>query len=73
MIVAAELHVLPHELDGTWTVGVGSASRALSSHQTADQAQLAARRVAAAHGADRLYVHDRYRRVRTIPLGAARL
>jgi Uncharacterized protein conserved in bacteria (DUF2188) len=71
-MTVAELHVLPREHDGTWVVEIDSTGPALSSHETADQAQLAARRVAEAQGADRVYLHDRYRRVRTITLGAGR-
>jgi hypothetical protein len=72
MTDVAGVHILPHELDATWTVEIDAASAALSSHQTADQAQLAATRVAEAQGADRLYLHDRYQRVRTITLSNIR-
>jgi hypothetical protein len=68
MTDVAGVHILPHELDATWTLGIDAAGPALSSHETADQAQLAATRVAEAKGADRLYLHDRYQRVRTITL-----
>jgi hypothetical protein len=42
------------------------ASDALSSHRSAHEAERAARRIAAAHGAPRIFLHDRYRRVRTL-------
>jgi hypothetical protein len=72
MTDAPELHVLPPERDGLWTVGIDGLGPPLSSHPTADRAQSAARRLAEAQGADRLYLHDCYGRVRTIRLGAGR-
>ena len=68
----AELHVLPHEPSATWIVGLDASSPALSRHATADQAELEARRVGAARGADRVVLHDRYQRVRTIRLTPVR-
>jgi hypothetical protein len=72
MIAVVELHVVPHEADGTWTVDVDGLGPALSSHDTADEAQVAARRAAQARGADRLYLHDRYQRVRAVNVGGPR-
>lgn len=72
MNAVADLHVLPHEPEGTWTVEDESIGLPLSSHDTADQAEVAARRVAAARGVDHLYLHDRYQRVRTLLLGTPR-
>jgi hypothetical protein len=63
----AELHVRPDELSGAWLVVPEPASDApSSSHRTATEAELAARRIAAAGGAPRIYLHDRYRRVRRL-------
>lgn len=62
----AELHVRPDERSGAWLVAPDHASGALSSHHSATEAEHAARRLAAARGADRIYLHDRYRRVRRI-------
>jgi hypothetical protein len=42
------------------------ASTVLSSHVSAHEAERAARRLAAAHGAQRIYLHDRYQRVRSL-------
>jgi hypothetical protein len=53
-------------------VGLDASSPALSRHATADQAELEARRVGAARGADRVVLHDRYQRVRTIRLTPVR-
>ncbi len=62
----AELHVRPDERSGAWLVAPDRASRALSSHVSAHEAERAARRIAAARGTERIYLHDRYRRVRRI-------
>jgi hypothetical protein len=61
-----ELHVRPDERSGAWLVACPRVSGALSSHQSATEAEHAARRIAAARGAERIYLHDRYRRVRRI-------
>ena len=68
----AELHVLPHDHTATWIVGVDASSPAISRHATADQAELEAVRVGEARGADRVVLHDRYQRVRTIRLTPVR-
>ena len=60
---AGELHVLPHAASGGWTldaVGVLPAWFA-----TLGEAEQAARRQAAARD-DRIFLHDRYHRVRTL-------
>jgi hypothetical protein len=62
----AELHVRPDERSGAWLVAPDRASRALSSHVSAHEAERAARRIAAASGAQRIFLHDRYRRVRSV-------
>lgn len=62
----SEVHVLPNGRDAGWIVGLDTTSPALSSHGTADEAQLAAGRVAEAHGASCVFLHDRYQRVRAI-------
>ncbi len=67
---AAELHVLPDA--GTWIVGKDASSPAMSRHATADQAELEARRAAVARGVHRVFLHDRYERVRTIPIAPVR-
>jgi hypothetical protein len=61
----AELHVRPDDR-GTWLVEPDRDGDALSSHHTATEAELAARRIAAARGTERIYLHDRYRRVRRL-------
>jgi len=61
-----ELHVLPDEAGGTWTVGVEGDAPAFSAHGDAAAAQRAARRLAAARGARRIHLHDRYQRVHTV-------
>ena len=61
-----ELHVRPDEQSGTWLVEHQPATDAPSSHRTATEAELAARRIAASRGAPRIYLHDRYRRVRRL-------
>ena len=66
MTELAELHVRPDERSGAWLVAPDRASDALSSHRSAHEAERAARRIAAAHGAPRIFLHDRYRRVRTL-------
>ena len=66
----AELHVLPNA--GTWIVGEDASSPAMSRHATADQAELEARRAAAARGARHIVLHDRYERVRTIQIAPVR-
>jgi hypothetical protein len=62
----AELHVRPDERSGAWFVAPARGSRALSSHHTATEAEQAARRIAASRGAQRIWLHDRYQRVRRV-------
>jgi hypothetical protein len=59
-----ELHVRP--IGGSWMVALAGGSPALSWHRTASEAELAARRHAAACGAHRIYLHDAYHRVRGV-------
>ena len=54
-----ELHVLPHPATGRWQVR--SADRTVSWHSSADEAARSAR-----HEVARVYLHDRYQRVRRI-------
>jgi len=61
-----ELHVRPDERSGEWVVEPDQASDALSSHRSATEAELAARRLAKARGARRIFLHDRYKRVRSV-------
>jgi len=61
-----ELHVRPDERSGAWLVEPDRASDALSSHRTATEAEHAARRIAALRGAPRIFLHDRYQRVRAV-------
>jgi hypothetical protein len=63
----AELHVRPHDHNGTWVVGFEPSRTALSRHATADEAALEARRVAETRGDLRVFLHDRYQRVRALP------
>ena len=65
MTELAELHVRPDERSGGWLVA-DRASDALSTHVSAHEAERAARRLAAARGAKRIFLHDRYRRVRSV-------
>jgi hypothetical protein len=55
---AAELHVLPHETTGGWTLGP-------TWFATLTEAEQAARRAARAQDA-RVFLHDRYHRVRAL-------
>ena len=66
MTELAELHVRPDERSGAWLVARDRASGALSTHASAHEAERAARRLAAARGAQRIFLHDRYRRVRSV-------
>jgi hypothetical protein len=60
-----ELHVHPSH-DGTrWLVDVPDGRPAISSHDTAREAELTARRLAVACGARLIYLHDAYHRVRS--------
>lgn len=54
-----ELHVLPHPVTGRWQVM--NADRTVSWHSSADEAARSAR-----HGGARVYLHDRYQRVRRL-------
>lgn len=60
---ATELHVLPHATTGGWTLD--AAGNGPAWFATLSEAEQAARRQASAEGA-RIYLHDRYHRVRTI-------
>jgi hypothetical protein len=60
-MVAQELHVLPHPSSGGWVVGTRW-------YATAHEAQDAARRDARERGLHRIWVHDRYHRVRAVRL-----
>lgn len=62
-----ELHVLPDERSGGWLVEDGAEETPLSRHHTAGEAEGAARRHAAGRTDCRIFLHDRYRRVRMIP------
>jgi hypothetical protein len=62
---AEELHVLPHERTGGWLVGPAWFA-------TIGEAERDARRRAVAAGSGRIYLHDRYHRVRAISVGARR-
>jgi hypothetical protein len=66
MTELAELHVRPDERSGAWLVAPDHDSSALSSHNHAYEAEQAARRLAKARGARRIFLHDRYRRVRSV-------
>lgn len=61
-----ELHVLPHVRTAGWMVTPPDGAAALSWHGTAGEAELAARRHAADRSVARIYLHDRYQRVRTV-------
>jgi hypothetical protein len=58
---AAELHVLPHATTGGWTLAAAGSMPAWFA--TLTEAEQAARRHAKAEGL-RVYLHDRYHRVR---------
>jgi hypothetical protein len=58
---AHELHVLPDASSGSWRVARSDRLVTVSWHSSADEATRAARR-----GAARIYLHDRYQRVRRI-------
>jgi len=59
---AAELHVFPHARTGRWRVARSDGDSTVSWHASADEATRAARRGAAA----RVFLHDRYQRVRRL-------
>jgi hypothetical protein len=61
-----ELHVLPHVRTGGWLVVPPGEDAVLSWHGTAGEAELAARRHAKGRSDARIYLHDRYQRVRTV-------
>jgi hypothetical protein len=58
----SEVHVIPDDRT-TWRVYDAGAREAVSEHTNATEAELAAQE----HGADRVVVHDRYRRTRDAP------
>jgi hypothetical protein len=58
---ARELHVLPDASSGSWRVAHSDRLVTVSWHSSADEATRAARRDAA-----RIYLHDRYQRVRRL-------
>jgi hypothetical protein len=59
-----ELHVHPSQDGARWLVDVPDGRSALSSHDTARDAEVTARRLALACGARLIYLHDAYHRVR---------
>jgi hypothetical protein len=61
-MVVGELHVVPHPRNGGWVVD-GPTRRWFA---TADEAESAAQNDARDGGALRIYLHDRYHRVRAI-------
>jgi hypothetical protein len=65
---AAELHVLPHATTGGWTLDAAGTGPAWFA--TLSEAEQAAQRQAASRDDARIYLHDRYHRVRRI--GASR-
>ena len=67
---AAELHVLPHATTGGWTLDAAGSGPAWFA--TLSEAEQAARRQAASAEDARIYLHDRYHRVRTIGVRAGR-
>ena len=60
---ATELHVLPHATTGGWTLDAAGIRPAWFA--TLGEAEQAAQRQAAGQGA-RIFLHDRYHRVRAI-------
>jgi hypothetical protein len=58
---APELHVFPHSRSGRWRVARPDGRATVSWHTSADEATRAARA-----GAEQIYLHDRYQRVRRI-------
>ncbi|HYI20513.1 MAG TPA: hypothetical protein VD836_17495 [Solirubrobacteraceae bacterium] len=58
---APELHVVPHQRSGRWRVAGADGDATISWHASADEAMRAARR-----GGTRIYLHDRYQRVRRL-------
>jgi uncharacterized protein DUF2188 len=63
--MAPELHVHPSQDGAQWVVDVQDGRSALSSHDTAREAEVTARRLAVATGARLIYLHDAYHRVRS--------
>jgi len=63
MAAAPELHVLPHAITGGWTLDTKGSMPAWFA--TLGEAEQAARRQARKQGA-RVFLHDRYHRVRSI-------
>jgi len=63
---AGELHVLPNEMNGGWTVETDDQNPATPWFATLAEAEHAAQRQAAARGARCIFLHDRYHRVRSI-------
>jgi hypothetical protein len=68
VIVTPELHVHPSQDGARWLVDVPDGRPALSSHDTAREAEVTARRLAVAIGARLIYLHDAYHRVRSAPV-----
>ena len=62
---ARELHVVPHQSSGRWRVAGADGDATLSWHASADEAMRAARR-GSSHTP--IYLHDRYQRVRRLPV-----
>jgi hypothetical protein len=65
LCVTGELHVHPSRDGARWLVDAPDRRSALSSHGTAREAEVAARRLAHSCGARLIYLHDAYHRVRS--------
>jgi Uncharacterized protein conserved in bacteria (DUF2188) len=63
--MSGELHVHPSRDGARWLVDSPDRRTALSSHGTAREAEVAARRIAQTVGARLIYLHDAYHRVRS--------
>ena len=64
------VHVIRDERT-TWRVYEADASVLLSEHTNATEAELVAKRLAEARGAERVVVHDRYHRTRDVAASLA--
>jgi hypothetical protein len=62
--------VIPDERT-TWRVYAADASVLLSEHTNATEAELVAKRLAEARGAERVVIHDRYHRTRDVAASLA--
>jgi hypothetical protein len=61
-----EVHVLPHEKSGGWTLEADAPTPAAPWFGTVGEAEQAAQRQAAARGDRCYFLHDRYYRVRSV-------